>query len=85
MLLSLKSFVAEKRHGAMQKLFIKKEKTRKKKLKKWTQKCPRYLKNGYLDARLKKREKNKIAPALSQNSFQVSRIDMFSRSIVELG
>ena len=38
LLLSLKSFVAEKRHGAMQKLFIKKKKKKKKKRdeKKWT-------------------------------------------------
>jgi hypothetical protein len=33
------SFIAEKRYGAMQKLFIKK---RKKVEKKWTQKCLRY-------------------------------------------
>jgi hypothetical protein len=37
LLLSLKSFVTEKRHGAMQKLFIKKEKEREKRVeKKWT-------------------------------------------------
>ena len=30
------SFVAEKRHGAMQKLFIKKERKEKKVEKKWT-------------------------------------------------
>ena len=33
MLLSLKSFVAEERHGAMQMLFIKKRKERKKRSK----------------------------------------------------
>ena len=37
LLLSLKSFVAKKTHGTMQKLFIKKGETKKKKLrKKWT-------------------------------------------------
>ena len=38
------SFVAEKRHEAMQKLFIKKRRKRKEKKgeKKWTQKCSRY-------------------------------------------
>jgi hypothetical protein len=35
-LLSLKSFVAEKRHGAMQKLFIKKNIKKKRVEKKWT-------------------------------------------------
>jgi hypothetical protein len=34
------SFIAEKRYGAMQKLFIKKEEEKVEK--KWTQKCPRY-------------------------------------------
>ena len=34
LLLSLKSFVTEKRHGAMQKLFIKKEKSKKRRIKK---------------------------------------------------
>ena len=33
LLLSLKSFVAKKRHGAMQKLFIKKEKKEKRDVK----------------------------------------------------
>ena len=47
----LKSFVIEKRHGAMQKLFIKKE-----------HKSVRDIENNrYLDVRLKK-EMNKIAP-----------------------
>ena len=44
------SFVAEKRHGAMQKLFIKK----RKKVEKWTS-VRDIENNGYLDARLKKR------------------------------
>ena len=34
MLLSLKNFVTEKRHGALQKLFIKKEKEKKKRVEK---------------------------------------------------
>ena len=45
----------------MPKLFIKRED--KKSLEKMD-KCPRYLKQWDLDARLKKREINKIAPAL---------------------
>ena len=44
------SFVAEKIHGAMQKLFIRK---REKKM----DTCPNYQNNGYGDARLKKKEK----------------------------
>ena len=76
------SFVVEKRHGAMQKLFIKKEE--KKEMKKMD-KCPRYLKQWVLRCLPKKREMNKIAPSLSQKCFQVSRRDMFSRSIVESG
>ena len=39
LLLSLKNFVAENKHGAMQKLFIKKRRDEKK-----MDKCPRYLK-----------------------------------------
>jgi hypothetical protein len=42
LLLSLKSFVAEKRHVAMQKLFMKKKK--EKKVLEKMDKCPRYLK-----------------------------------------
>ena len=49
MLLSLKSFVAEKRHGAMQKLFIEKEEKReKKRVEKEMDKCPRYQKQWVL-------------------------------------
>ena len=62
----LKSFVVEKRHGAMQKLFIKKEEKKEKKVeKKWTS-VQDIENNGYLDARLKKEKKemNKIAPVL---------------------
>ena len=44
--LSLKSFVAEKKHVAMQKLFMKK-----------MDKCLNYQNNGYSDARLRKRER----------------------------
>ena len=47
----------------MQELFIKKEKKRE--LKKMD-KCPNYQNNGYLDARLRKREMNKIAHVLLQ-------------------
>ena len=52
------NFVAEKRHGARQKLFIKKrEKEKKKKVeKKWAQKCPRYLKQWVLKCLPKKRD-----------------------------
>ena len=58
------SFVAEKRHGAMQKLFIKKELR-----KKWTQRCSRYLKQWVLRCppekkKRREREMNKIALAL---------------------
>ena len=63
MLLSLKSFVAEKRHGAMQKLFIKKEKEKNDEENKWTQSVRDIENNGYSDAHLKK-EMNKIAPVL---------------------
>jgi hypothetical protein len=60
------SFIAEKRYGAMQKLFIKKE---EKKLRKNRHKSVQDIENnGYLDAHLKKRRKeremNKIAPVL---------------------
>ena len=48
------------------KVIHKKEKKGKKELKKWTQKCPRYLKQQVLRCPPKKREKNKIAPALQQ-------------------
>jgi hypothetical protein len=56
-LLSLKSFDAEKRHVAMQKLFIKKKK--RKKLGKMD-KCPRYPKQWVLRCppKKEKREKN---------------------------
>ena len=51
------SFVAEKRHGAIQKLFIKKK--RKKRVeKKWTQKCPRYLKQWVLRCPPEKRRRD---------------------------
>jgi hypothetical protein len=42
---------------------IHKMREKKKNEKKWTQKCPRYLKQWYFDAHLKK-EMNKISPAL---------------------
>jgi hypothetical protein len=49
------SFVAEKGHGAMQKLCMKKEKEKKGVEKKWT--SVRDIENNrYLDARLKKRD-----------------------------
>ena len=60
-----KVFVAEKRHGAVQKLFRKKREEKKKKLRKNGHKSVRDIENnGYLDAHLKKREMKKIAPAL---------------------
>ena len=67
----------------MQKLFKKRDEKNDKK--KWTQKCPRYLKQWVLRCPLEKKEMNKIAPTLSQKCFQVSRRDMFSRSKIELG
>ena len=54
LLLSLKSFVVEKRHGAMQKLFIKKQREKQKRDgKKWTN-VQDIENNGYSDAHLKK-------------------------------
>ena len=50
--ISLKSFVVAKRHGAIQKF-----EKRKKKEKKWTQRCPEYLKQWML--REKEEEKKK--------------------------
>jgi hypothetical protein len=55
LLLSLKSFVAEKRHVAMQKLFIKKEEKSIEKM----DKCPRYLKHWVLRCPPRKRERRK--------------------------
>ena len=43
---------------------IHKKRKKRKKVEKKMDKCPRYLKQWDLDARLKKREMNKIAPAL---------------------
>ena len=48
------SFVAEKRHGAIQKLFMKKE---KKELRKKIDKCPRYLKQWVLRCPPRKKER----------------------------
>jgi hypothetical protein len=59
LLISLSSVVVEKRHGAMQKLFKKREKRVEK-----MDKCPRYLKQWVLRCPPEKREMNKIAPAL---------------------
>jgi hypothetical protein len=56
-LLSLKSFVAEKRHVAMQKLFIKKR--RKKEYWKKIDKCPKYLKQWVLKCPLGKKREGK--------------------------
>jgi hypothetical protein len=53
LLLSLKSFIAEKKHVAMQNLFIKKEK--KESTKKMV-KCLRYLKQWVLQCPPKKRD-----------------------------
>ena len=72
MLLSLKSFVAEKRHGAIQKLFIKKRKRKKKSWEKMD-KCPRYLKQWVLRCPPENQETNKIAPVLLENYFQDSK------------
>ena len=56
MLLSLKSFVAKKRYGAMQKLFIKKE--RKKESWEKMDKCPRYSKQWVLRCPPEKKERD---------------------------
>ena len=55
------SFVAKKRHGAMQKLFkVKRKEKEEKKLRKNGHKSVRDIENnGYLHARLKKREKER--------------------------
>ena len=60
------SFVAEKRHGAIQKLFMKKKNWEKNGHKSfWDIKN-----NGYLNAHMKKKkEMNKIASVLSQKYF----------------
>ena len=73
LLLSLKSFVAEKKHVAMQKLLIKKEK-KEKEMKKMD-KCLRYWKQWVLRCPREKREKkmNKIAHVLLQSYFQFSK------------
>ena len=56
------SFVVEKRHGAMQKLFIKKEKKRRRFEK--IDKCLKYLKQWVLRCPPEKKEMNKIASVL---------------------
>ena len=73
----LSKVLLQKRHGAMQKLFIKKRKKRKKKMS--------WEKNGQVSEisktmgtqmpawKKRKKEMNKIAPVLSQKKFQVSR------------
>jgi hypothetical protein len=62
MLLSLKSFVAEKRHVAMQKLFVEKKKER---VLEKMDKCSKYLKQWVLrclpEKRRREKEMNKIA------------------------
>ena len=76
LLLSLKSFVVEKKHVAMQKLFMKRKKQREKGKKRWEKmdKCPRYWKQWVLRCPPKKREKmNKIAYVFLQSCFQVSQ------------
>jgi hypothetical protein len=68
LLLSFKSFVVEKRHMAMQKLFIKKEK-KKESIEKMDKRL-RYLKQWVLRC-LPKKEMNKIAHVFLQSGFQV--------------
>jgi hypothetical protein len=70
LLLSLKSFVAENRHVAMQKLFMKKDEERKN-IRKNGQ-CSKYLKQWVLRCPSKKRrekEMNKIAHVFLQSCF----------------
>ena len=64
------SSIAEKRHGAIQKLFIKK---REKKSWEKIDKCPRYLKQLVLRCPPQKKKINKIAHVLFQSCFQVSK------------
>jgi hypothetical protein len=65
LLLSFKCFVAEKRHGAMQKLFKKVKKKKKRREFKKIDKCSRYLKQWVLRCPLEKKKRmNKIAPTL---------------------
>ena len=66
LLLSLKCFVAKKRH--VSEIFIKKRKKGKKRWEKMD-KCPRYLKQWVF--RCPPKKMNKIAPALLQKYFQV--------------
>ena len=68
----------------MQKLFIKKEKKKKKSWEKMD-KYPRYLKQWVLRCPLEKKEMNKIAPVLLQIVSKFQKRDKFSRSKVELG
>ena len=58
LLLSSKSFVAEKKHVAMQKLFIKKERKEKKRVEK-IDKCLRYLKQWVFRCPPEKRRKKR--------------------------
>ena len=82
--ISQKFCCKRKKHGAMQKLFIKKRE-KKERVDKMTS-VQDIENNGYSDASLKKeREMNNIAHVFLQEYFQVSKRDMFSRSIVELG
>jgi site-specific recombinase XerD len=71
-LLSLKSFAIEKRHVAMQKLFIYKKRKKERVLEKMNE-CPRYLKQWVLRCPPKKQRKemNKIAHIFLQSYFQV--------------
>ena len=59
------SFVAEKRHRAMQKLFKSKKRKKRKEKRDWEKmdKCPQYLKQWVLRCPPEKKM-NKIAPAL---------------------
>ena len=66
MLISLSKFYCRKEAWGYAKVIHKKREKRKKRVeKKWTQKCPRYLKQWVLRCLPKKREEmNKIATAL---------------------
>ena len=72
----------EKEAWAMQKLFIKEK---KKVLKKWTS-VQDIENNGYLDARLKKKEMNKIANVFLQkfSKFQSRETDFKEHSRIRL-
>ena len=66
-------FCCRKEAWAMQKLFIKRQKKKKKRVEKKIYKCPRYWKQWVLRCPPEKEEMNKIAHVFLQSCFQVSK------------